>query len=59
MDNDERKLKLATQVPDPPELTAEVLRQIEDEAREWRVAFSSHTAAMEIIAAEDLKVRAR
>lgn len=58
MDNDE-KLKLATSVPEPPELTTEALRQIGDQAKQWRTAFALQTSGMEVMTADDLKVRAR
>jgi hypothetical protein len=56
---DEKKIKLAKEVPDPPQLTSAVLQEIADEAREWHDAFTRQTVPMEKITADDLKVRAR
>ncbi len=56
---EETKIKLATEVPDPPQLTPAVMREIADEAREWHTAFTEQTVPMEKITADDLKVRAR
>ena len=54
-----KRVKLVQEVPDPPQLTPAVLRRVNEEARAWHEAFTRQTASMEVITAEDLKVRAR
>lgn len=52
-------MKLATDVPDPPPITSEMLEELKREAVEWRKAIAAAARAMENLTAEDLRTRCR
>lgn len=52
-------VRVATDVPDAPKLTREVLAELADEARKCRDVFVSLSASMETLTPDDLKARAR
>lgn len=43
-------------IPDPPELTEEVLKKIRQEVKEWNEWFKKETADMEILSPEEWKI---
>lgn len=53
------RIKVVSQVSDPPVITPADLNRIQQESQEVRDAFASRTARMEILTVEDLKVRAK
>lgn len=52
-------LKLATNLPPPPPLSREDLRQIREEGLAWSAAVKRGTASLERLTAEDLRIRLR
>lgn len=52
-------VRVATDVPDAPKLTPEVLAALADEARKCRDVFVTLSASMESLTPDDLKARAR
>ena len=55
----EREIKIVTEVPNPPEVTPELLQKVSTEARDWRESYSAQTEGMETVTPEELKVRAK
>lgn len=53
------KVKVVSKVSTPPELSADDLSRIQQEAQRLHEAFTARTAGMEILTADDLKVRAK
>lgn len=56
---DDRKVKVVTKVPSPPEVTTEMLEKAAEEARDWREAYAAQTLSMETVTSDELKVRAK
>lgn len=54
-----RPIKVAANLPPPPKLTAQDLRQIDAEATALRAAVNRDTASLERLTAEDLRIRLR
>jgi hypothetical protein len=52
-------IKVATNLPPPPTLTAQDFQQIDAEATALRAAFNRDTASLERLTAEDLRIRLR
>ena len=55
----QRRPKVATDLPAPPPLTDEAFREIEREGRDARTSYLSRTASMERLGADELKIRAK
>ena len=53
------KIKIVSKVSDPPALSAADLSRIQQESQRLHDAFTTRTASMEILTADDLKVRAK
>ncbi len=53
------KIKAVSKVSDPPTLSAADLTRIQQESERLHTAFTERTAGMEILTADDLKVRAK
>lgn len=53
------KVRLVTNVPEPPELTPEVLDEIAAQARSWHAEFVRQTAPMEWLTGDDLRILVR
>ena len=53
------KIKIVSKVSDPPAITTADLSRIEQESQRLHEAFTARTARMEILTADDLKVRAK
>ncbi|HWU87415.1 MAG TPA: hypothetical protein VN253_09075 [Kofleriaceae bacterium] len=53
------KIKVVSKVSDPPALSAADLARIQQESERLHTAFTKRTASMEILTADDLKVRAK
>ncbi len=53
------KIKVVSTVSDPPALTTADLSRIQQESQRLHEAFTARTASMEILTADDLKVRAK
>lgn len=53
------RIKVVTNVSDPPKLTAVEVVRIEEESRRLQEAFAARTASMELITAADLATRIR
>jgi hypothetical protein len=53
------KIKVVSKVSDPPALTAADLARIQQESQRLYEAFIARTASMEILTADDLKVRVK
>lgn len=56
---DDAQPKLATEVPEPPVVTPELLDQLREEAAAWRAAFGPMVKAIENITSEDLSTRCK
>ncbi len=54
-----RPIKVAKDLPPPPELTQQDLERIDAEASQWRAAVEEATANLERLSAEDLRIRLR
>jgi len=52
-----KPIKLAKNLPPPPELTVQDLQQIDAEATALRAAVNRDTASLERLTAEDLHIR--
>lgn len=50
-------IKIVTEVSDPPVLSADDVRRIQHEGQRLHEAFIARTAGMEILTADELKVR--
>ena len=50
-------IKVVSTVSDPPALAAEDLSRIQQESQRLYAAFTARTASMEILTADDLKIR--
>jgi hypothetical protein len=57
--NNTDKIKVVSKVSAPPELSAADLSRIQQESQRLHEAFTARTASMEILTADDLKVRAK
>ena len=55
----QRRPKVATDLPTPPALTDDTYREIERQGRLARETYLAETASMERLGPEDLQVRAR
>lgn len=53
------KIKLARTVPEPPPITEALRDQLVAEARIWRAEVAERVKAIELVTADDLRVRAR
>lgn len=53
------KIKVVSQVSDPPAITTGDLSRIQQESQQLHEAFTARTARMEILTVEDLKVRTK
>jgi len=53
------KIKVVAKVSDPPALSAADLSRIQQESQRLHDAFTARTASMEVLTADDLKVRAK
>jgi hypothetical protein len=51
------KIKVASEVSDPPALSEADIAQIQQESQRLHKAFTAHTAGMEILTVDDLKIR--
>lgn len=53
------KIKVVSKVSDPPALSVADLSRIQQESKRLHDAFTARTASMEVLTADDLKVRAK
>lgn len=53
------KIKVASNVSDPPTLSATDLSRIQQESQRLHDAFTARTASMEVLTVDDLKIRAK
>jgi len=53
------KIKVVSEVSDPPDITTADLSRIQQESRQLHEAFTARTGSMEILTIDDLKVRAK
>jgi hypothetical protein len=53
------KIELVSTVSDPPVLTVADLARIQQESQRLHEAFIARTASMEILTADDLKIRVK
>lgn len=53
------KIKVVSNVSDPPALSAKDLSRIQQESQRLHDAFTARTASMEILTVDDRKVRAK
>jgi hypothetical protein len=53
------KIKVVSQVSDPPAITTADLSRIQQESQRLHEAFTTRTSSMEILTVDDLKVRAK
>ncbi len=56
---DDSKIKVVSKVSDPPAFSAADLSRIEQESQRLHDAFTARTASMEILTADDLKIRVK
>lgn len=57
--NDTSRTRIVSDVSDPPALSAADVAEIRRESQRLRQAFTARTASMEVLTADDLKVRAK
>jgi len=57
--NNTNNIKIVSKVSDPPALSAADLSRIQQESQRLHDAFTARTASMEILTADDLKVRTK
>lgn len=53
------KIKVVKEVSDPPTLSEADLSRIEQESRRLHEAFTAHTAGIDFLTADDLKIRVK
>jgi hypothetical protein len=53
------RIKVVSEVSDPPTLSTTDLSRIQQESQRLHDAFTARTASLEILTADDLKVRAK